>query len=303
MVNKTTLASEKTKDLIFYVVMIALPVMQFCIFYIGVNFNSILLAFKSYSRIDNTFTYIGFENFASAFNLLTKDSLLTLAFKSSLIKYGLGLIVSVPLSLIFSYFIFKKMPGAGFFRIILFMPSVIAPIVMVIIFNYFVDRALPVYLQNLSGLIIPGLLASDNTSVPTIFFYSLWIGFGVSVLMYTSTMCSIDDSIIESAELDGANNIREFFSIVLPLVWPTLSTFLVVGVAQLFVDQNNVFSFYGARAEGKYYTIGYYLYVKAQGTQAGYPELAAMGLLLTFISVPITFFIKYLLEHFGPSAD
>ena len=308
MANETTkktssISSEKTKDLIFYCVMFALPVIQFCIFYIGVNFNSILLAFKSYSRVDGSYTFVGFENFTSAFKFITESSIFITSIKNSLIKYGLHLIISVPLALIFSYYIFKKMPGATVFRIILFTPSVIASIVMVIIFNYFVDRALPVYMQNLFGIEIAGLLSNNETSLATVFSYSIWIGFGVSVLMYTSTMCSIDDSIVESAELDGANNIREFFSIVLPLVWPTLTTFLVVSVAQICVDQNNVFSFYGARADEKYYNIGYYLYVEAQGSEAGYPQLAAMGLMLTLVIVPITFVVKFLLEKLGPSAD
>ena len=283
--------------------MFALPVIQFCIFYVGVNFNSVLLAFKDYDRADGSYTFVGTINFVSALEFMSSNSIFLTAIKNSFIKYALHLIVGVPLALIFSYYVFKKMPGATAFRIILFTPSVIASIVMVIIFNYFVDRALPQYVLDIFNVKIPGLLSDKDSSLPTVFFYSTWIGFGVSVLMYTSTMCSIDDSIIESSELDGANNLRQFFSIVLPLVWPTLSTFLVVSVAQICVDQNNVFSFYGTRAEEKYYNIGYYLYVEAQGSVAGYPKLAAMGLILTVIITPITFLVKYCLEKFGPSAE
>lgn len=300
----STLSSEKAKDLTFYIVMFALPVIQFCIFYIGVNLNSILLAFKEYSRADNSYTFVAFDNFKNVFNTIAHNSIMHIAFRNSLIKFALHIVIGVPCALIFSYYIFKKMPGSVAFRIILFMPSVIAPIVLTLIFNYFVDRALPEYVMNIFGKDIPGLIADDKTSLPVIFFYSVWVGFGVSVLMYTSTMCGIDDSIIESAELDGANNLREFFSIALPLVWPTITTFLTISVAQVFVDQNNIFSFFGERADEKYYNIGYYLYVNVQsGTQAGYPVLAALGIVLTVIITPVTLVVKRCLEKFGPSAD
>ena len=59
--------TAKRREMLFYILMIALPVLQFCIFYIGVNFNSILLAFQTYDREGNTFRFAGFENFVFQF--------------------------------------------------------------------------------------------------------------------------------------------------------------------------------------------------------------------------------------------
>ena len=56
---------KKRKDLIFYCCLLFLPILQFCVFYIGVNANSLLLAFKDYS--DGPAKFVGFDNFERLF--------------------------------------------------------------------------------------------------------------------------------------------------------------------------------------------------------------------------------------------
>jgi hypothetical protein len=46
---KIRIHNKRKQDLIFYIVMLAYPVLQFAIFYVGVNFNSILMAFQYFS--------------------------------------------------------------------------------------------------------------------------------------------------------------------------------------------------------------------------------------------------------------
>lgn len=106
---------------------------------------------------------------------------------------------------------------------------------------------------------ILGLFVGGKTMMPTLIFYNIFLSFGVNVLMYSSAMSSIDDSVIESASLDGVTPIREFWSIVVPLIFPTLATFLVVGVAAMFTDQAQLFALFGAEScPEQLYTIGYF---------------------------------------------
>lgn len=66
----------------------------------------------------------------------------------------------------------------------------------------------------------------------------------------------------------------------------------------------NLFAFYGADADYKLYTFGYWLYVSVQrGSLADYPYLSAVGLILTAILAPIVLITRKLLLKFGPSAD
>ena len=52
------IGQRKRNDIIFYCLMLVLPVTQFCIFYIGVNFNSILMSFRAYDYATNTLSLI-----------------------------------------------------------------------------------------------------------------------------------------------------------------------------------------------------------------------------------------------------
>lgn len=303
-VTKKRIWKGNRKDLLFYILMMAFPVAQFCIFYVGVNANSILLAFQKIDLAAGTTVWTG-ANFANAFKLMTAgDGLLSMAWMS-LLSYVILLGIGTPLGLLFSYYIYKKMPGSNTFKVLLFFPSIISAIVMVTIFQFYVERAIPETIRLLFNHEIKGLLENPSTRFATLMFYNIWVGFGTGVLMYANGMSGISQEIVESAHLDGASGIKEFWYITLPLVYPTLTTFLIVGVAGIFTNQINLYSFYGGAAPADLQTYGYYLYSVTQKAQsrAEYPILSAMGLLLTCVAVPLTMIVKWALEKFGPKED
>ncbi len=296
---------EKHKDLLFYCIMMAFPVLQFCVFYIGVNFNSILLAFQNIDLLAGTRTFT-FDNVTDAFRQLTQSPALLDALKTSFVAFLVVMFVSTPLGLLFSFYIYKKQPGHGIFRVILFLPSILSAIVMVSVFQLFVDKAMPVAALDIFGFrMAGGLLENVDTRFITIIFYNVWFGFGTNVLLYTNAMSAISPDVVESAHLDGAVGIREFFHISLPMIWPTIITFVVVNVAGIFINQLNLFSFYGAAAPDGVRTYGYYLYKEVQTAKsvAEYPILSAIGLLLTVVAVPLTLAIRRLMEKLGPKTD
>lgn len=303
-VNKRKILKGKHKDLIFYSLMMLFPIVQFCVFYIGVNFNSFLLSFQNIDLVTEEVTWT-FDNISRAFSLMTTSKALLSALSMSVLSYFLLLGIGTPLGLLFSYYIYKKLPMSGAFRVLLFLPSIISAIVMVTIFQFFVERAIPAFASQLFGIKMKGLLENVSSRFATIIFYNIWVGFGTSVLMYSNGMSGISTEVVESAHLDGATGFKEFWHITLPLVYPTLTTFLITGVAGLFTNQINLYSFYGGGAPEPVQTYGYYLYMKTQAaaSEAEYPPLSAMGLLLTFVAVPLTLVVKWALEKFGPKED
>ncbi len=299
------------KDIIFCCIMLLWPVLQFCIFYIGVNFNSFLLAFRKITMNLETKTYdyawsVG--GFKKAWELVKSPDMIQIT-KWSLLFYIVGLCTSVPLGLLFSYYIAKKFPAAGAFRVILFLPSILSSIVMVTLFSYFTDMALPKLMENMFGIVGKEPLLSSNskgTVFTTITAYNIWVSFGVNVLMYANAMSGIAPEVIESAHLEGAYGLKEFWHISIPMIFPTLSVFLTVGVAGIFTNQHNLFSFFGNRADPPLQSYGYYLFRmtnRYKSDMSHYPELSAFGLMMTAVAVPLTFLVKNLLEKYGPSED
>ena len=124
------------------------------------------------------------------------------------------------------------------------------------------------------------------------------------MLMYLGAMNGISDSISEAAELDGASSLQEFFYIVLPMIYPTFSTLFYTSIATIFTNQINLYSLWGSGADPSIQTFGYYLYREVSlATPADYPRLAALGVLMTLVAAPLTFFFKWLLGRLGPKVD
>ncbi len=287
----------------FYYILILIPLIQFAIFYLGVNINSILLAFKEYDVYTGEHSVALFENFKQVFVDFAEKPALTFAFKNSLILYFSTTIIGISLALLFSYYIYKKGALSGLFQVILYMPSIVSSLAFVLIYKYFADLAIPNIFAELFGLEIKPLLSTSETQFGTILFFCLWTSFGVNIIMYSNAMSGISDSIIEAAQLDGCNAIKEFFYIVIPRIWSTVTVFITVGLATLFTNQMNLFSFYGIYAEPKMWTIGYYLYKEVADPNTklvDYPYLAAFGLVLTIIAVPVTLGVRTLAERLGP---
>ncbi|MDR3318550.1 MAG: sugar ABC transporter permease [Clostridiales bacterium] len=301
------LKSSKRKRLIFYICLLAYPLAHYAVFYIGVNINSVLLAFKKFDGGEFSFLEASnfFANFSNFSGDLFKTSLLKYAAKNSLLMYGVSLLIVLPLNLMFSFFLYKKIPLKGFYRIVLFLPQIVSSIVMAMMFKYFVERGLPGLFSKFN-IELPTLLTDVKTAFSTIIAYNIWAGFGTQIIIYSGAMSRISEELVESGKLDGMNMFQEFIRITLPLIYPTVSLFLVAGVAGIFTSQAALYNFFGDEAQANVSTLGYFLFVRVIGKSStfnDYPYAAAAGLLFTAAALPITLGAKYLLDRFDPMRD
>lgn len=306
---KTTATMQKkrqqsnSKKIFFYCLM-AYPLLQFCIFYIGVNFQSILFAFQKYEN--NEFVFLtgdifgNFKEIIAHFGL--KDKTVLWAFENSVILWVFSIIFGMGIAIFFSYYIFKQVKTGRFFRFVLFLPSILPAVLLSIIFKLFTSDVLP----TLFGW--EKLLESTNDSVrlTTIIAYSIFMGFGTQVLLYSNAMEQISPSILEAAQLDGVTPLRELWSIIIPNIMGTISTFMLAAIAGMFTNQANLYNFYGEDAMdfAKTNTLGYYMFVIVQpGSQLGfgrdyYGYASALGLCCTFVVLIPTILFRKFSERF-----
>lgn len=306
--KKEKIMTRKTRRLIFYTLMIALPVIQFCVFYIYQNFNSLLLAFRKYELTEDGYliSFAGIENFRVMWEYMSENGYMLL---NSLKLFACNICIVIPLAMIFSFYIYKKYFWAKVFRVALFLPTVISSVVFVMLFQYIVTDVYIVLVEKMTGNTeAVGLLENQNTRYGVVLFYNIWVSFGVNVLLFSGAMSGIDETLVEAAQLDGADIFAEFFHITFPTIYPTLTTFVVVQFVTLFSGQMNLFTFFGANATD-IATIGYYIYMQTlqsalTGTASGvmtYSELSALGVMVMIIVIPLTLITKKCMEKFGPS--
>ena len=298
----------KTKnDAIFYGSIVFLPLLQFFIFYIIVNFNSILMAFQKYSISESgvgLYEFAGFNNFIMIF---TEEfsSLISYA-KNSMILLFFNMLLGIPFALMFSYYIYKKKVLSGLFKVILYLPNIISIAVIALIYIQFTNFAIPDLYESVFGVAWVGDRPFDVNVSFSVIFFTVFFSFGTGVLLYVGAMGKISDSIIEAASIDGASSVKEFFYIILPLVYPTISTFVITGLAAMFVNQANLFTFQSEGVKPQNRNIGYYLFVEAKkatgaGDYSSYPFLSALGLVCTLITIGVTMLVKRILDKYDPT--
>lgn len=299
-----TMNSIKRQDIIFYVSMLFWPILQFLIFYLAMNINSLALSFQSYDALSGKYYFTGLNWFKKVISDLFNIASFGIYFKNSAIIWVFSLTVGLMLGVLVAYYIYKKCFAYGFFKILLFVPSVISGLVILSIFKQLADAGLPIVLEKLTGKYHVGILTNPKTAFVTILIYNVWFGVGGNMLLYLGTMDRISESVIESAKLEGISFFREFFSIVLPMIYPTFVVFFTVGVAGFFSNDMGLYAIYGKEADGSLMNIGYYLYICVlDATKDYYPYFSVMGLIFTIIVIPVTLLVRWALIKFGPSTD
>lgn len=290
--------------------MVSVAVINFIIFYIGVNFNSIIMAFKEFTGYDENyqeqyvFSFANFERFFREINL--PNSNIAVAVRNTLKYFLANILITIPASYFVSYLLFKKVRGYAAFRFIFFLPSVISAVVYVTVFKNFITVFGPLdTILSIFGFKLPALLNSPETATSTIIAYTIWTGLGINMILYEGAMRRVPREVIEACKMDGGTWYHELFHIITPLVWPTLSTTLILAITGLFVSSGPIllFSEAGTVAGGNdTTTIAFFIFQKTQqGGALEYP--AAIGVFFTLVSLPIVVIIRKVFKWIDPGAE
>ena len=286
---------------VFVFVMLFYSVLHFLVMWVGVNANSILLSFKSYSFLTGKYDFIGwdhlFDNFVNIFERIGNnvDHYQDMLF-ASLAYFVVSCFVTLPISLFFSYFIFKKILANGFFKVIFFLPSIIPLIILTTVYAITVGSSGPVgQLLNMMGIESQNLFLTKESSQWMIWIFCIWAGIGYDVILLTAGMSRIPRDILESCKMDGVPTFFEFLHIVIPLTWSTITTLFIFGMMSVFTVYLQ--PFYLAPAVQENWTIGTHIYFAAKGS-VGLNQPAALGLFYSLVGAPIIVGTRSLMNRF-----
>ena len=300
---------NKLKTNLFVYSLIGYPLILFVIFYVVVNFNSILLAFQTIDGTGKSFAELSnFKAFLS--EMFGKGNLLSYSFINSIKMYFINLVVCMPLYVFFSYLLFRKCLLHKTVSFLVMIPTIMSGLVISLIFVNFIGSNGPLtYIMEKTG--INGgkwlnLLYDEKYAFGTTLFYMIWLSFSTSLIVYPTAMRGINPEVLESAKIDGISNMfQELWYIILPLIYPTLTTFLITGFAAIFSTSGPLLEFYYTDAPDYVSNMGYYFtkMILVDSTEFSYPKYAAGGIILTIIVAPLTLLLKQALEKFGPATE
>lgn len=272
---------------------ILVPLLNFLIFYIYTNFSSFTMAFT------NNKGEFSFDNFVRFWKEITNpNSPLRIAIKNTFITFGI-LFVTFPFKVLVSYFIYKKVPGAGFYRVVFFIPTIVFSVAVAMVFQRMVgaNGFIAEFVGKMAGLEkVPELLADSRFANGTIWAQMIWLSFPGDLIIWGGTFARIPDDVLESARIDGVTWWTEFTKIIVPMVWPTVSLQMVLMVCGLFGASGNVWLL----TEGQYgtHTISSWMYEILLRNSGGaftsnvYNYLSAVGLVITVIAITLSTVVR-----------
>ncbi|MGO2082898.1 carbohydrate ABC transporter permease [Vagococcus sp.] len=208
--------------------------------------DTFILSFQQSGGFGRT-KWVGFENYQK----LIKDPEVLQAVINTLVYTLIAVPFIIVLSLLAAVLLNQKIKGRSIYRTLYFLPVVSTPAAVAMIWKWLFnpDYGLINLLLAKIGLTGPNWLTNPHTSLLAIAVVGIWSTIGYNMVLLLSGLQEIPKDYYESAELDGAGAVKQFFSITLPLVTPTLFFVMVTTIINslqvfdlifMMIDKTNV---------------------------------------------------------------
>ena len=270
-----------------------LPVVNWLIFYVFANASAFSMAFMNKDGV------LSFDNFIRIWEELNNPvSDIRIAFQNTFLTFAI-ILVSFPFKVLVSYFIYKKIPLAGVYRILFFLPSIIFSVALAMIFQRMigVNGFIAEWVQNLLNLAQPPELLADSRYANTVvILHMLWLSFPGDLIIWGGTFTRIPNDVLESAQIDGVNWWKEFTMITIPMVWPTVALQMVLMFCGIFGSSGAVFlltkGMYGTMTISAWMYLQLYNLSGSPYNSNAYNYMSAVGLVITVIAIGISLGIR-----------
>ena len=164
--------------------------------------------------------FVGLQNYVKMF----KDKQIWQSTWNSFYFVILTVPVGVFIALLLAVLLNSKIKGRDAYRCIYFLPMVVAPAAVAMVWRWIFNAEVGILNQMLSvfGIRGPNWLSDPNLAIVSIAIIAIWSAVGYDLVMILAGLQSISASYYEAAEIDGANAVQRFFHITIPLISPTL---------------------------------------------------------------------------------
>jgi multiple sugar transport system permease protein len=260
-------------------------VIGFVLFTAGPLVISFFLSFTQWDIVRPP-QWVGLANYIRMF---TEDQLfrisLGVTFSYVLMSVPLQLVVGLALALLLNV----KVRGMNIFRTVFYLPAVLSGVAVSLMWIWILHPDLGVVngLLGIIGVQGPGWFWDAHWALPSVVLMKLW-AVGEGAVIYLAGLQNIPPHLYEAASIDGASRWRQFWSITLPLLTPTLFFQLII----IMIDAFRVFTEAYVITKGGPLNATYfymlYLYEEAfQNFNMGYAS--ALGWVLTIITATASF--------------
>ena len=278
------ISKRKKMDYISGYTMILPLVLGLGVFYFYPIFKVFYDSFHEVGAFNKT-KWVGLENYIQMFH----DSTMWHALFNTM-RYVLVIVPSVIiLSLLLAVFLNMKIKGKSFFRVVYFIPAITMSAAVAMIWRWMFnsDYGIINYILNIFGMGSVQFLSNPQLAWIAICL-SIWSSVGYNMIILLAGIQGISRSYYEAASMDGASGIRQFFSITLPLITPTLFFVLVTTLISTFQTFDTIYMMIqktGLAMESSQSMVVYFYKNAFEFSKKGYASALAVFLFLIIMLI------------------
>jgi raffinose/stachyose/melibiose transport system permease protein len=211
-------------------IVFSVGLLYFCLGY------TIYISTLNWNGVSGNPEHIGISNYQALF----QDPIFWRALEHTIVFFIVTFAVQTALGLVFAVLLHSKVKLGVIYKIIIFVPVVLAPAIMAPVFReiFAADGQLNWVLTHLGlGFLTQPWIAQTSTALPVIMAITIWEFTGVTFVLYFAAMSQIESEVLEAARIDGAGNIRTLVSIIWPGVRGTtvaLAMLSAIGALKTF---------------------------------------------------------------------
>ena len=225
----------------FLVLCVAPAVILYFVFMILPTLNVFRMSLFERGAYSPTETFVGMANFKALMN----DVKFITAMQNTILLIVTVTLITFFFSIVFAAILTReKIRGQNFFRIVFYIPNILSVVVIAGIFSAIYkpeNGMLNSILSFFKGETVMVLWKDQPMVIVSVIIAMVWQAVGYYMVMYMASMSAVPESLYESAGLDGAGRLTQFFQLTLPLIWTnirtTLTFFIIstINMAFLFV--------------------------------------------------------------------
>lgn len=262
-------------------------------FYFWPLLRGIYLSFTSWDVLTPA-AFIGLENYTR----MVADPVFWNAVRVTALYVVINIGVQTVVALLIAV-LMQRLSQSILLRSLILAPYLVSNVVAALVFLWILDFQLGIGNSMLEwiGLDRVGFFTSEAWAIPTIALVNVWRHMGYTALLIFAGLLTIPPNLYEAARVDGASEVRSFFTITLPLLRPILGLVLIVSVIGSFQVFDTVAVTTSGGPVDASRVLQLYIYENAFAQfDFGYASALSVALLLVLMVVT---FIQYRVTRAG----
>jgi len=238
------------------------------------------------------FDFVGFRSYQWMFTEPTRAFYTALG--NNLLIVAVSVFGQIPLGFILAYILNRKLIrwGRGLFQAMIYLPNVISPIIIGVLFRAFILGSQSVYME-IVRFFNPGaeFTLNQQPMIPVLAVI-LWMFTGFYMIIFLAYMQRIEPSIIEAARIDGAKESSILRHIILPAMVPEIVTCSILAISGSLRTFDLIFGMTAGGPAGMTRVLSLFMFQSAFQGSPNYPLANAISTVMVLISILLIIVVR-----------